>query len=517
MHAPSSAERPYVPMALGWSAAMVKRNPFSALLMAILSAALFLATAVTYASPQDGASSKLFGVVRDSEGHPVADAHVSLMGVGKSEAQATVTDGEGKFSLDFPNRGSYTLRVHKEPYPDRILTVVLPLAIGTPLSISLVPPSGQPMAFSDKPEFTVAGITDWTAAGGHGSDVNLRASESLARETRTLNSATQQAGPDVIPSLEKAHNLNPAEYETSYRLAQAYEEAGQHEKAKTLVQELIVSKSNSNDRADLHRLLGDIDEHSNQPLAAEHEYERAVQLEPSEVNYFAWGSELLEHRAVEAAADVFTKGVRAFPRSERLLAGLGAALYAHGSYEEGAKRVCDASDVNTSDSQPYLFLGKMEQAAPRPLPCAREKLARFVNEHSDNARANYYYAIALLNSDEQANDSTQAETLLQRAVRLDPQFAEAYLQLGVLQAQRGDSANAKKSYEKAAAADPQFPDPHFRLAQIYKRGGEKEKALQELQAFERLKQSEAAAVEQRRHEIRQFVVVMKDSSAPPPR
>jgi len=86
-----------------------------------------------------------------------------------------------------------------------------------------------------------------------------------------------------------------------------------------------------------------------------------------------------------------------------------------------------------------------------------------------------------------------------------------------LQSQRGESANAKASYEKAAAADPNFPDPHFRLAQIYKQTGEKEKALQELQAFERLKQSDAAAVEQRRREIRQFVVVMKDSPAPPAR
>ena len=47
--------------------------------------------------------------------------------------------------------------------------------------------SSEPMQFNDSTDFTVAGITDWTAAGGHGSDVNLRTSEALAKETRELS------------------------------------------------------------------------------------------------------------------------------------------------------------------------------------------------------------------------------------------------------------------------------------------------------------------------------------------
>ncbi len=44
------------------------------------------------------------------------------------------------------------------------------------------------MEFADQPNFTVAGVTDWTAVGGHGSDASLRTSEALARETLTLKS-----------------------------------------------------------------------------------------------------------------------------------------------------------------------------------------------------------------------------------------------------------------------------------------------------------------------------------------
>jgi Tfp pilus assembly protein PilF len=87
------------------------------------------------------------------------------------------------------------------------------------------------------------------------------------------------------------------------------------------------------------------------------------------------------------------------------------------------------------------------------------------------------------------------------------------LQLGVVQSQQGEWDDAKASYERAVAANPTFPDPHFRLAQVYKRSGDSQRAAEELQAFERLKQSDAAAVEQRRREIRQFVVVLGEPAS----
>src|SRR5207244_13561848 len=97
-------------MALSWSAAMFRRDPFSGLLIAFFSGLLWAAV-VACASPQDAASSKLFGVARDSAGRPVADAHVLLTPVGSSETQATITDGEGRISLNFKNHGNYNHRL----------------------------------------------------------------------------------------------------------------------------------------------------------------------------------------------------------------------------------------------------------------------------------------------------------------------------------------------------------------------------------------------------------------------
>ena len=41
--------------------------------------------------------------------------------------------------------------------------------------------SGAQIEFADDPNFAVAGVTDWTAVGGHGSDAVLRTSEDLTQ------------------------------------------------------------------------------------------------------------------------------------------------------------------------------------------------------------------------------------------------------------------------------------------------------------------------------------------------
>jgi tetratricopeptide (TPR) repeat protein len=520
--------------------------------VANLVASLCLSATFSLARAQSPSVQILVGIVRTTNGAPVSGARVDFIQNGTTKPQETVTDETGKFALTYSAAESYVLRVRKEGYRESQERLMLPLAGDTPVTISLTREGAgdggmrqDGMQFSDKPDFTVAGITDWTAAGGHGSDVNLRASEALAADTRGLGAPTVQdelsnsklesalraavqKDPtsfqanralgafcmrerhfgDAVPVLEKAHQLNAADYEVSYDLARSYEGRGQYEQAKALVLQLL----STTDRAELHRLLADMEEREKRPLAAEREYERAVRLEPSEENYFAWGGELLAHRAVEAAVEVFTKGAQAFPKSERMRAALGAALYAHGSYEEGALRVCEASDLNPSDPEPYLFLGKMEEASPRALPCAQEKLGRFAHEQPNDPWANYYYGIALQKAKDAQDHIRQSETLLQQAVRLKASFAQAYVQLGVLQSQRGEWESAKTCFEKAVASDGSLPDPHFRLAQVYSRAGDRQRAAQELQTFEKLKQSDAAAVEQRRREIQQFVVVLKKPS-----
>ena len=511
-----------------------------------LNVVLVLAVPLPAVLAQGPGQRVISGSVRDASGAPVSGADVLLKSSANETAVATTTNKEGKFSLACDRPGDYKLRVTKAGFRDAVEDLT-PGSATVEILLSRLPAagdgatSGGSMQFDDKTDFTVAGITDWTAAGGHGSDVNLRASESLARETRTLSPgigntrtpaesentlrATLAREPEnftanhalgslylqehrfaeAIPLLKKACELNRNNPQSCRDLIEAYEGAGEYDQARSRLVQFLAGHN----RAEWHRRLGDVEEACNQPLAAEREYERAVEQDGSEENYFAWAGELLVHRAVEPAIEVFTKGVRAFPRSERMLAGLGAALYANGQYAAAAQRVCEASDLNPADSTPYAFLGKMEQFSTEPLACAQGRLGRFASDHPENPWASFYYALALEKSG--GGRTVVIENLLEKSIAADQKFAPGYLELGILHSERDDSTKAAEFYEKAEAADPNLAEAHFRLAQIYKRAGKDDKAAREIETFERIKRSDAAQVEQRRREIQQFVVVLKNS------
>jgi tetratricopeptide (TPR) repeat protein len=423
------------------------------------------------------------GTVRDPGGSVVADASVFLEEKATDASVEARTKSDGTFSFSVPRTGTYVVRARKAGFQETV-SEAMELSLGEKKELELVlkavsliqdfvedrvEPSHSKlpdMEFSDKPSFTVAGVTDWTNVGGHGSDTKLRTSESLAKETAALKSG-----------------------ETSANTSEAARDA------------------------DSHRALGDRAEASGDPLAAVREYEEAVRLNPSEQNYFAWGTELLLHRAIKPAAEVFEKGSAAHPKSSRMLAGLGAALYASGDYANGARRVCAAADLQPADPTPYLFLGKMEKAAPDPLPCAEQKLAQFARIQPANAQANYYYAVSLWKRGRGKEDSAnlrQAEALLQRAVATDPKFDEAYVQLGVVFAARGNFQQAINAYKKAVDVNPQSAEAHYRLALAYKRAGDEAEAEQELKLYKEADKTETEAVERQRREIRQFLIILKD-------
>jgi tetratricopeptide (TPR) repeat protein len=422
------------------------------------------------------------GTVRNSDGEAVGDAVVRLESEGSSGVIERKTNEAGGFSFSALLPGRYRLSAEKSGLHSRTAVAnarsggdheKFDLVLEYPkLAQSESTSSIQTMTFADRPNFTVAGVTDWTAVGGHGSDSSLRTSEALASETRTLK-------PD-----------------------NSEENAG-------------VATKDANE-GNLHRLAGERAEKSGDALAAVHEYEEAVRLDPSEQNYFEWGSELLLHRGVWQAQEVFQRGVEAHPKSARMLTGLGAALFAGARYDEAAMRLCSAADLNPLDPEPYIFMGKVQIAAPSPLSCVEQKLARFVIQQPAKSIAYYLYAMAILKRQQQSVGPTtqEAEKLLTRAVAIDPKCADAYLQLGILSASQHNFEKAITFYTKAIEANPEQGEAHYRLGVAYDRIGESTKAKQEFNLHDEIEKREAEAIERQRRELKQFVIVPGSTSRP---
>ena len=516
------------------------------------------------------------GVVRDSRRNPVEGATVLLQGDGLTSSARTQTTADGTFVFVSLRPATYGLKVQKAGFKDASEDAIklaptevkrCELVLRTEAESSASPkgagPSSAGIELDDRPNFTVAGITDSTGSGGHGSETRLRTGEGLARETLNLESGRSKessiaategvgSGPEEraseevlraavqqnplsfednhqlgefylrlqryresISPLAAAYQLKPDDHQNAFDLALAYKGGGEFTRAREQVEQMLEKEKylSNKDDAKLRRLLGDVDEALGDPLGAVKEDERAAILDGSEENYFAWGAELLLHRAAVPAIEVFSRGLRAHPDSARMLAGLGAALYTSGSAGDAAQRLCEASDLEPANPAPYLFLGKMQEATSTPLPCAEEKLDRFLHNQPTNPLANYYYGLALWKGSRGAVNSAGmqgAETLLRKATALDPKLDAAFLALGNLYFACGKFQESLDAYQKAVAANPSDDEAHYRLGLAYKKTGDDAKAQHEFEEYKELDKIEAATIERQRRDLRQFVFVLKD-------
>jgi tetratricopeptide (TPR) repeat protein len=136
-----------------------------------------------------------------------------------------------------------------------------------------------------------------------------------------------------------------------------------------------------------------------------------------------------------------------------------------------------------------------------------DRLARWVELQPGSAWANYYYAANLWKQRSESGDKVQL--LLEKAVRLDPKLAAAYLQLGILYSEKPDLPQAIHAYQKAIEADPGMEQAHYRLAAAYRQTGEIQKARNETDLFQQLSKTTAQQVTRERSELQQFVITLK--------
>jgi len=431
-------------------------------------------------------SASVEGTVCDAQNNPLASAIVLLEAIGGGQTLVTHTDAKGHYRFAGLSDGTYSLRAKMAGYREAS-KAPLSLAQSEVTTASLLleldsaaqPPRSttHPVEFSDEPEFTVAGVTDPTNLGGHGSDVVVRTKEALAKETVSLN----RGAPARTPSAP--------------------------------------TPKGAEDSAEFHALRGDSAEREGHPLEAVREYQRAAEMEPSEANLFSWGAELLLHRAPEPATEVFAKGHRLFPSSVRMLVGLAVTWYVRGSFEQGSEQLLQACDLNPLDPSPYTFLGKIQEAQKVEPPGWTERLKRFVDLQPENPLAYYFYAVGLAKESDKKENFEVVESLLQKAIRLDVHFGDAYLRLGILYSERKDFPKAIAAYQKAIETTLLPDEAHFRLAEAYRQTGETLKARQEIELYNQISKEKAQEADRERHEIQQFVYTLRGparTAAPTP-
>lgn len=423
------------------------------------------------------------GTVCDFANRPIENASVSLESSDPAYKFTVHSGPEGHYRFENVPTGNYRLRATKSGYG---VAQHGPFSVGTEehKSVTLKLPVDESAAirkdrsvepqFSGEVHFNVAGVSDPSNLGGHGSDTVLHTKETLAKETASLSRET---------AIQPGNNSLPA--------------AGV---------------------ANAHVKLAEAAEIEGRPLDAVREYQQAAELQPSEPHLFAWGADLLLHRAFEPAIEVFTKGHRFYPGSMRMLLGLSVASYDQGSMEGGKKLLLEACDLDPADPSPYLFLSQLQDAEKIEPQGWTEKFARFVRLHPENPLAHYDYAVALRKQETGSTNTALIESELKRAIEMDPQLGPAYLELGISYSQRNDYPRAISSFRKAIESTSLPAEAHYRLAQVYEHTGAAEQARQEIELFKQISEQKKTEAERERHNIQQFVYTLRSQSpsSPPP-
>ena len=295
----------------------------------------------------------------------------------------------------------------------------------------------------------------------------------------------------AIPYFEKARTADPNHYVNGYDLSLAYMDTGNGEKAR----QQITTMMQREDRAELHNLMGAVEEQAKRIEPAAREYQRAAEMDPSEKHVFDFANCLLRYNAGAKAQKIFEYGVDKYPKSARMRVGLGIAFYSVGQYDQAVESLCQGVDLDPNDSRPLTFLGMMYDISPALSDEVTKRLAHLVEVYPKNAAANYYYAVSLwkrTSGGDTASRLPKVEALLQKAVTLDPKLADAHFQLGILYQEQSRLPQATREFELAVKLRPDVDTFHYRLGQVYRESGQEEKAKLHFARYKELHERKVA-------------------------
>jgi tetratricopeptide (TPR) repeat protein len=161
--------------------------------------------------------------------------------------------------------------------------------------------------------------------------------------------------------------------------------------------------------------------------------------------------------------------------SKIALVKLSAALVGRGGAHRGAVTVERNVDETSADvaneilhAQDALAKEILRALGFDPLKTGADVLSGVPTRSAEALQLNNEAARLLA----AGRDLDRAETLLQRALRLDPNYADAHSNLGYLLRVRGDLTGAIAEYRKAAELLPRYPIFHYNLGLALDRAGQ---------------------------------------------
>src|SRR5215470_2310993 len=253
---------------------------------------------------------------------------------------------------------------------------------------------------------------------------------------------------------------------------------------------LLELESEGLQNADVETLLGNCLESERQPEQAIAAYRRAIAADPSHIDrYEDLISVLLyEHRTADALIAV-NQALKLAPNDSRAWVWKGNVdLHRHDyktamdSYTHAVQLDKDNPDALFGVAGAYYVTGQAETAMSE----CKTGISRFPND----TRFYVSYAEMLLTSPDAVQQHAQVRDLLQKALKLSPQSAQAHYLIGQIALQEGQLKEAEEDLLRSLASDPDRSKTHFALSRVYRRMERTDQAAKEFEVYEKLKEHE---------------------------
>ncbi len=272
---------------------------------------------------------------------------------------------------------------------------------------------------------------------------------------------------------ELAKKDYPDPYEAGFNLTLAYVKSLNYPAAIQAAQDVITQGYR---KAELYNLMAEAYEHNNQTIEAYGALRTATQIDPQdENNYLDLMALGVDHANMDLALDIANIGLRNIPNSYRLIMQRGAVRAFHGQLNPALDDFEAAAKLEPQRDLPYygMCMALMQKdQTPQAVEIVRQRLAISPN----NYLLLYALGEILSRSAASTEHDQEALQLLERSVRMKPDFATARAALGKVYFREGDDDRALAEFEKALQLDPTDLTPCYQLAQIYRRKGDTQRA-----------------------------------------
>lgn len=349
-----------------------------------------------------------------------------------------------------------------------------------------------------RPEAATALATCLYATGKHqaggdtlGSLIPVSASSETVFQGAAIAAQAQdfEAALQLFSAIRDTYGDRPT---VLYNIAYCQYRTSRFSEARSTLREIVQSGRST---SDVLSLLGWSHLQEGQRDEALNAFQSAIEVDPrNESNYLDLATALMDDKRNPAALSVIQESLRALPGSVPLLEFRGILEMTLGHYLDAVHTYQHAATLQPDSARIHLNLA-LSQAASGDLDSSFASFEAGMLRFPEHARHCLEYGRLLLAQRNSGDDPihVRAAALIQKAMELDPDFADARYEAGKLSLENGDPAQALRHLEAAAKSAPGRSKIHHSLARAYLRLGRPEDARKARERFLELKEEEAAA------------------------